>query len=73
MPDVRATLALLGCLGLLACAPRATDPPSAAAASPDAGKPNASEGIHYHAAGGGAVMRCNTWGFETICKSSGSR
>ena len=40
---------------------------------PAASKPNASERIHYHAAGGGAVPRCNSWGFETICKSNGSR
>jgi len=65
---MKAATALLCCLGLLAYAPRAAD-----TASADLAKPNASEGIHYHAAGGGAVLRCNTWGFETICKSSGSR
>jgi len=66
---VKVATALFCCLGLLGCAPRDADTASTA----NTPKPNASEGIHYHAAGGGAVMRCNTWGFETICKSSGSR
>jgi hypothetical protein len=52
--------ALLLCFGLLACA------------SPDpAPKPNASEGTHYHLAGGTALLTCNTWGFDTICRTSG--
>jgi hypothetical protein len=47
-------------LTLVACAPPVPEP-----------RPNASEGTSYHLAGGTAVMTCNTWGFDTICKSSG--
>ena len=34
-------------------------------------RPNASEGTHYHLAGGAALLTCNTWGFDTICRTSG--
>jgi hypothetical protein len=34
-------------------------------------RPNASEGTHYHLAGGTTVLTCNTWGFDTICRTSG--
>jgi hypothetical protein len=34
-------------------------------------RPNASEGTHYHLAGGTAMLTCNTWGFDTICRTSG--
>jgi hypothetical protein len=34
-------------------------------------RPNASEGTSYHLAGGTAVMTCNTWGFDTVCRASG--
>ena len=65
---MRVSIALLFCFGLLACAP-----PDGDTAAANAPKPNSSEGIHYHAVSGGAVLRCNSWGFETICKASGSR
>ena len=35
-------------------------------------RPNSTEGTHYHLAGGTAVLTCNTWGFDTICKTSGT-
>jgi hypothetical protein len=61
---MKRALALLCCLGLLACAPLPKD---------EAAKPNGSEGTSYHLAGGGgaAVLKCNTWGFDTVCRSSG--
>ena len=34
-------------------------------------RPNASEGTHYHLAGGSVLLSCNTWGFDTICRTSG--
>jgi len=34
-------------------------------------RPNATEGTHYHLAGGTAVLTCNTWGFDTVCRTSG--
>lgn len=34
-------------------------------------RPNASEGTHYHLAGGTAALTCNTWGFDTICRTGG--
>ena len=34
-------------------------------------RPNAAEGTHYHLAGGTEVLTCNTWGFDTICRTSG--
>jgi hypothetical protein len=53
-------VALLLSFGLVACAPPVPTPRS-----------NASEGTSYHLAGGTAVMTCNTWGFDTICRTSG--
>ena len=52
--------ALLLSFVLVACAPPVPEP-----------RPNASEGTHYHLAGGTAVLTCNTWGFDTICRTSG--
>ena len=34
-------------------------------------RPNSTEGTHYHLAGGTALLTCNTWGFDTICRTSG--
>jgi hypothetical protein len=34
-------------------------------------RPNSTEGTHYHLAGGTAVLTCNTWGYDTICRASG--
>jgi len=58
---IRLALLPLLCLGVLACTPVPPD------TSP---KPNESEGTSYHLAGGGtSVLKCNTWGFDTICRS----
>ena len=51
---------LLLSLGVAACAPPVPEP-----------RPNPTEGTSYHLAGGTAVMTCNTWGFDTICRTSG--
>ena len=55
----RVAVLLLG-VALAACAPPVPEP-----------RPNASEGTHYHLAGGTALLACNTWGFDTICRTSG--
>jgi hypothetical protein len=34
-------------------------------------RPNPTEGTHYHLAGGTALLTCNTWGFDTTCRTSG--
>jgi hypothetical protein len=47
-------------LGAAACAPPVQEP-----------RPNPTEGTSYHLAGGTAVLACNTWGFDTICRTSG--
>jgi len=53
-------VALLLSSVLMACASPVPEP-----------RPNASEGTHYHLAGGTALLTCNTWGFDTICRTSG--
>jgi hypothetical protein len=55
----RLAAVLLSCV-VVACAPPVPEP-----------RPNATEGTHYHLAGGTQVLTCNTWGFDTICKTSG--
>jgi hypothetical protein len=55
-------VALLLSFGLVACAPPPPVPEP---------RPNASEGTHYHLAGGTALLTCNTWGFDTICRTNG--
>jgi hypothetical protein len=50
---------LLGAM-LAACAAPVPEP-----------RPNTSEGTHYHLAGAAALLTCNTWGFDTICRTSG--
>jgi len=46
---------------VVACAPPVPEP-----------RPNASEGTHYSLAGGGTnLLACNTWGYETVCRTSG--
>jgi hypothetical protein len=55
----RAVVLLLS-LGVAACAPPVPEP-----------RPNPTEGTSYHLAGGTAVLTCNTWGFDTICRTSG--
>jgi len=52
--------ALLLGVALAACAPPVPEP-----------RPNSTEGTHYHLAGGTALLTCNTWGFDTICRTSG--
>jgi hypothetical protein len=53
---------LVAALALAACASSPVPEP----------RPNASEGTSYHLAGGGTnLLACNTWGFDTICRTSG--
>ena len=61
---MRCALTLLACLIALACTPMPRD---------DAAKPNGSEGTSFHLSGGAALMKCNTWGFDTVCKSGSAR
>ena len=60
---MRRIAALLVSLSLLACAESPVPQP----------RPNSLEGTSYHLAGGTAVLTCNTWGFDTICRASSSR
>ena len=64
MRGMKYGLALLLCLGALACTPMPKD---------EAQKPSGSEGTSYHLTGGAALMKCNSWGFDTVCKSGSSR
>ena len=52
--------ALVLSVALAACASPVPEP-----------RPNPTEGTHYHLAGGTAVLTCNTWGFDTVCRTSG--
>jgi hypothetical protein len=58
-PSVKRLLALFLCFGLLACA--------SPEASNVAARPGPNDGTHYIPAGGG-VLKCNTWGFDTVCR-----